>query len=192
MNDFAAEVVANILQQFSPAALLAIIVINLFTEVLKRIRTPERHTHLVRETLAFCAAMAVMTGWAFFALALPVGVAQVENLNAASAWLFLIGLLLYLVGAFPLGWAMLELLFGAQETNLLDRHELARRRRPVFVYAYLFKVGIALIALALMAFPALAAILPGAPVDRIVLMRYTVVALLLADTVCYGWVLVAE
>ncbi len=192
MNQFLSDVVTNILEQFTPAALLAVILINLFTELIERIRKPERHSHLVRETLAFFAAMAVMTGWAFIALAFPVGVARVQNLNAASAWLFLVGLLLYLVGAFPLGLVMLELLFGAQEINPLDRHDLARRRRPIYVHAYLFKVGVALISLALMAFPALAAILPGAPVDRTVLMRYTVVALLLADTACYGWVLVAD
>ena len=189
MNDFLADVVANVLQQFSPAALLAVIVVNLVTGLIRR--RPEPHSP-VRESAAFAAVMAVMTAWAFIALALPVGVARVENLNTASPWLLVIGLLLYLAGALPLGYVMLSFLLGAEETSLLDRRELARRRTPTYIYVALFKIGIVGIALALLAFPALSGILPYATADRAALLRTTVVALLLADTVCYGWVLVAE
>jgi len=192
VNGFIADVVSNVLQEFSPAALVAVILVNLVVELIHRIREPARRGHLLRETLAFCAVMAVMTAWAFIALALPVGVARVENLNTASPWLIFIGLLLYMAGAFPLGLVTFELLLASQERDPLTRHERARRRRPVYVYAYLFKVGVALIALAMMAFPALAAILPSAPTNPAVLLQYTVVALLLADTACYGWVLVVE
>jgi hypothetical protein len=191
MNDFVAEVVVNVLQQFSPAALLAVIVVNLVIELIQRGRRTERHSP-VRESGAFAAVMAVMTAWAFIALALPVGVARVENLNTASPWLLVIGLVLYVAGALPLGYVMLGFLLGAQETSLLDRHELARRRTPTYVYAGLFKIGLVGIALALLAFPALSSILPYATADRAALMRTTVVALLLADTACFGWVLVAE
>jgi hypothetical protein len=192
VNQFITDVVSNVLQQFSPAALVAVILVNLVVELIQRIRRPARRGHALRETLAFCAVMAVMTAWAFIALAAPVGVARIENLNAASPWLILIGLLIYLAGAFPLGLAMFELLLAAQCGDSLARHEQARRRRPTFVFAYLFKVGVAAIAMALLVFPALAAILPGAPAVPALLLQYTVVAFLLADTVCYGWILVAE
>jgi len=192
MNDFVSDVVANILEQFSPAALVAVLLINLGSEIVARIRNPRHQGHLLKETLGFMAVMAVMTAWAFLALAIPVGVARVGDLNLAPAWSFVIGLALYLAVALPLGYAMLGFLLGAQGGDLFDRHELLRSRVPVYVYAALFKIGVVLIALAFIAFPALAAILPGATADRAALMRTTVVALLLADTVCYGWVLVGK
>ncbi len=192
MDHFISDVVANILEDFSPAALAAVLLINLGSEVVARIRNPNHRGHLLQETLAFMAVMAVMTAWAFGALAIPVGVARVRDLNLASAWSFVIGLFLYLLIGLPLGYAMLGFLLGAQGGSLLDRHELVRSRSPIYVYAALFKIGVVLIALAFIAFPALATILPGATADRSALMRYTVVALLLADTACYGWVLVKK
>jgi hypothetical protein len=192
MNHFISDVVANVLQDFSPAALVAVLLINLGAEIITRIRHPQHRGHLVKETLAFMAVMAVMTAWAFLALAIPVGIARARDLNLAPAWSFVIGLFLYLIIALPLGYVMLGFLLGAQGGNLLDRRDLVRSRTPIYVYASLFKIGVVLIALAFIAFPALAGILPGATADRAVLMRYTVVALLLADTVCYGWVLVEK
>lgn len=192
MNDFISDVVANILQDFSPAALVAVLLINLGAEIIMRIRNPQHRGHLLKETLAFMAVMAIMTAWAFLALAIPVGVARVGDLSLAPVWAFVIGLTLYLAGALPCGYVMLGLLLGAQEMHFLERHDLTRRRAPIYVYASLFKIGVVLIALAFIAFPALAGILPGATADRAALMRYTVVSLLLADTACFGWVLVAK
>ena len=191
MNDFITNVIGNILQEFSPAALVAVILINLATEVNRHFRHKEKH-NVARETGAFVAVMAVMTAWAFVALAIPVGFGRVQELNLASAWLLAIGMVLYLVGALPLGYLMLGLLLGAQENDLLERHTLVRQRTPGYVYAGLFKIGIVMLVLALLVFPALNSILPGISADRTTLMRYAVVVLLLADTVCYGWVLVVE
>lgn len=192
MDHFISDVIANVLEDFSPAALVAVLLINLGSELFARIRNPKHRGHLLKETIAFMGVMAVMTAWAFLSLAIPVGVARVRDLNLAPAWSFVIGLCLYLLIALPLGYAMLGFLLGAQGGSLLDRRDLVRSRTPVYVYAALFKIGVALIALAFIAFPALAAILPGATADRAMLMRYTVVALLLADTACYGWVLVEK
>lgn len=192
MDHFISDVIANVLQDFSPSALVAVLLINLGSEIVMRIRNPQHRGHLLKETIAFMAVMAIMTAWAFLALATPVGIARVRDLNLAPAWSFVIGLILYLAVGLPLGYAMLGFLLGAQGGSLLDRRDLVRSRTPVYVYAALFKIGIVLIALAFIAFPALAAILPGATADRAVLMRYTVVALLLADTACYGWVLVEK
>ena len=192
MNDFLTDVVGNILQEFSPAALVAVILVNLVSEAIQRIRSKGKHGNPVRETGAFIAVMAVMTAWAFLALAIPVGISRARELSLAPAWTFAIGLILYALAALPLGYLMLGLLLGAQEGDLLDRRELVRTRTPVYVYASLAKVAIVVLALALIAFPALSDILPGATADRATLLRYTVVALLLADTACFGWVLVAE
>ncbi len=192
MDHFISDVVANVLQDFSPAALVAVLLIKLGSEIIARLRNPQHRGHLLKETLAFMAVLAVMTAWAFLALAIPVGVGRVRDLALAPAWSFVIGLFLYLLIGLPLGYVMLGFLLGAQGGSLLDRRDLVRSRTPVYVYAALFKIGVVLIALAFIAFPALAAILPGAPADRAVLMRYTVVALLLADTACYGWVLVEK
>ena len=63
---------------------------------------------------------------------------------------------LYLIIALPLGYVMLGFLLGAQGGNLLDRRDLVRSRTPIYVYASLFKIGVVLIALAFIAFPALA------------------------------------
>lgn len=192
MDHFISDVVANVLQDFSPAALVAVILVNLGSEIITRVRNPKHRSNLLKETLAFMAVMAIMTAWAFVALAIPVGVARVRDLNLAPVWSFVIGLVLYLLIALPLGYAMLGLLLGADESNLLDRRALVRARTPIYVYATLFKIGIVLITLAFIAFPALAAILPGATADRAVLLRYIVVALLLADTACFGWILVEK
>lgn len=192
MDHFISDVVANILQDFSPAALVAVLLINGLKELIALVRKKPTGGNFWRETLAFMAVMAVMTAWAFFALAAPVGVARAGDLNLAPVWSFVIGLLLYLLIGLPLGYVMLGFLLGAQGGSLLDRRDLVRTRAPIYVYAALFKIGVVLIALAFIAFPALAAILPGATADRAVLMRYTVVALLLADTACYGWVLVEK
>lgn len=192
MNDFINNVIGSILEGFSPATLVAVILVNFVIEIVQRIRKKERHGSLVRETGAFIAVMAVMTAWAFLSLAIPVGIARIQELNLASPWLLAAGLLLYLAGGLPLGYLMLGLLLGAQETSILDRRELARQRTPAYVYASLFKIGVLAIALALLAFPALSDLLPGISAGRAVLLRYAIVALLLADTVCYGWVLVVD
>ncbi len=191
VNDFITNVIGNILQEFSPAALLAVILINLATEMVERMRHHEKHGNPVRETGAFIAVMAVMTGWAFVALAIPVGIGRVQALNLASGWLLASGMVLYLLGTLPLGYLMLGLLLGAQEHDVLDRIVLERQRTPGYVYAALFKTGIVMIALALLVFPVLNDILSGLSADRITLMRYAIVSLLLTDTACYGWVLVA-
>ena len=58
MNHFISDVVANVLQDFSPAALVAVLLINLGAEIIMRIRNPQHRGHLVKETLAFMAVMA--------------------------------------------------------------------------------------------------------------------------------------
>ena len=192
MNDFFTAVVSNIVQEFSPAALIAVLLVNLVTELIQRIRRGEKAGSLVRETVAFVGVIAIMTGWALLALGLPIGLGRVAGLNQAPVWTFVAGVILYLLAALPLGYLMLGLLLGAQQTDFLSRRELSRRRTPVYVYASLFKIGFSVIAISLAAIPVLGGMLGGFGADRAALMRFTLVMLLLADTACYGWVLVAE
>ena len=141
MDDLLIKVIVEILNDFTPISLVAVILGNLFTELIKGWRGRQQQSRPVRETLAFLAVMAMMTGWAFLAVAIPLGMAGVARLAAAPAWLLTASLLLYLLIAFPLGYVMLGLLLNAQESTPLDRHELARRNTPFYVYGALVKLG---------------------------------------------------
>lgn len=190
MDDLLIKVIAEILNDFTPISLVAVILANLLTEMIKQWRGLPQQSRPVRETLAFLAAMAVMTGWAFLAVAIPLGIAGVADLAQAPHWLLAVSLLLYLLIAFPLGYVMLGLILNAQESNPLSRHELARRTTPFYVYGAMVKLGVALVVFALLIFPPLSTTLTGLRADVAALLRYTLTAFLLVDTISYGWILI--
>ncbi|MFZ1465573.1 MAG: hypothetical protein WAV60_16120 [Anaerolineae bacterium] len=184
------KVIVEILNDFTPISLVAVILGNLFTELIKGWRGRQQQSRPVRETLAFLAVMAMMTGWAFLAVAIPLGMAGVARLAAAPAWLLTASLLLYLLIAFPLGYVMLGLLLNAQESTPLDRHELARRNTPFYVYGALVKLGVVLATAALFIFPSLSVALAGLDANAAALLRFALTAFLLVDTISYGWILI--
>ena len=186
MDDLLIKVIVEILNDFTPISLVAVILGNLLTELIKQWSDRPRKGRPVRETLAFLAVIAVMTGWAFLAVAIPLGMAGVARLAAAPAWLLTASLLLYLLIAFPLGYVMLGLLLNAQESTPLDRHELARRNTPFYVYGALVKLGVVLATAALFMSVALA----GFDANVAALLRFALTAFLLVDTISYGWILI--
>ncbi|MGB3217116.1 MAG: hypothetical protein WBD79_06920 [Anaerolineae bacterium] len=190
MDDLLIKVIVEILNDFTPISLVAVILGNLFTELIKGWRGRQQQSRPVRETLAFLAVMAMMTGWAFLAVAIPLGMAGVARLAAAPAWLLTASLLLYLLIAFPLGYVMLGLLLNAQESTPLDRHELARRNTPFYVYGALVKLGVVLATAALFIFPSLSVALAGLDANAAALLRFALTAFLLVDTISYGWILI--
>ena len=190
MDDLLIKVIVEILNDFTPISLVAVILGNLFTELIKGWRGRQQQSRPVRETLAFLAVMAMMTGWAFLAVAIPLGMAGVARLAAAPAWLLTASLLLYLLIAFPLGYVMLGLLLNAQESTPLDRHELARRNTPFYVYGALVKLGVVLATAALFIFPSLSVALAGFDANAAALLRFALTAFLLVDTISYGWILI--
>ena len=190
MDDLLIKVIVEILNDFTPISLVAVILGNLFTELIKGWRGRQQQSRPVRETLAFLAVMAMMTGWAFLAVAIPLGMAGVARLAAAPAWLLTASLLLYLLIAFPLGYVMLGLLLNAQESTPLDRHELARRNTPFYVYGALVKLGVVLATAALFIFPSLSVALAGFDANVAALLRFALTAFLLVDTISYGWILI--
>ena len=190
MDDLLIKVIVEILNDFTPISLVAVILGNLLTELIKQWSDRPRKGRPVRETLAFLAVMAMMTGWAFLAVAIPLGMAGVARLAAAPAWLLTASLLLYLLIAFPLGYVMLGLLLNAQESTPLDRHELARRNTPFYVYGALVKLGVVLATAALFIFPSLSVALAGLDANAAALLRFALTAFLLVDTISYGWILI--
>ena len=60
MDDLLIKVIVEILNDFTPISLVAVILGNLFTELIKGWRGRQQQSRPVRETLAFLAVMAMM------------------------------------------------------------------------------------------------------------------------------------